>query len=494
MNTSIDSVRGMRDVLSAEHRHLAQVQAVLAQHFAHYGYHPIDVPIIEHRDLYLRKMGEELVGKIYEFSFEGRELALRPEWTASVLRAYIAHMQDSPLPVRLSYSGPAFRYQRPQRSTYRQFTQTGIELIGGTTPRGDAEAIALACDGLAALNLHDYQILVSHIGVVRQALDQLGLTERTKSTLTWNMSRVRAQGKEVLREKLGEQQSTDLPFDPKVIDGLNDEEATTAVLAIAQTLGLDLSFGSRTPEDIVGRLVRKLRRDDPQPLLDRAIDLLWQLSQIRGTPNEALSQASALFHHTGITVPALQEIRTIFQLIEMHGVDLNRVTLDFGMGRGLYYYTGMIFEIYDTNKSQICGGGRYDDLISALGGRQATPAIGFSYGLERLVSTLSASDASYEAESPLQRVVSVVPISGDDYEYAVHLAQQLRQYGFPAMLDVRERNVTNNMRDANRRGIPYVAIVGEEERQHRCCEWCTLATGDKQRIFLEDLPNLIDHL
>ncbi|HMP39303.1 MAG TPA: ATP phosphoribosyltransferase regulatory subunit, partial [Roseiflexaceae bacterium] len=126
MSGFIDSVRGMRDLLPHEYALQATVAARLTATIEQYGFLPIDLPIIEHRDLYLRKLGEELVGKVYEFSFGGRELALRPEWTASVLRAYVVRMQDQPLPLRLCYSGPVFRYERPQRLTYRQFTQTGV--------------------------------------------------------------------------------------------------------------------------------------------------------------------------------------------------------------------------------------------------------------------------------------------------------------------------------------------------------------------------------
>ena len=150
MSTIIDPVRGMRDVLPADLSSQIIISARLERVLAAYGYQPIDVPIVEQRDLYLRKLGEELVGKVYEFSFNGRELALRPEWTASVLRAYVGRMQDQPLPLRLRYVGPVFRNERPQRGTYRQFTQVGVELIGGPTPRGDAECIALACEGLSA--------------------------------------------------------------------------------------------------------------------------------------------------------------------------------------------------------------------------------------------------------------------------------------------------------------------------------------------------------
>ena len=145
---TIEAVRGMHDLLPAEQQAIERVRTTLLATIGSHGYQSIDLPIIEQRDLYMRKLGEELAGKLYEFSFGGRDLVLRPEWTASVLRAYVAHLQDQPLPLRLSYAGPVFRYERPQRHTYRQFAQVGVELIGGPAPRADAEVLALACAAL----------------------------------------------------------------------------------------------------------------------------------------------------------------------------------------------------------------------------------------------------------------------------------------------------------------------------------------------------------
>ena len=200
MENVVDAVRGMRDVLPEEvlrHQHiLAQLNSVLVGH----GYQAIDLPLLEHRDLYVRKLGEELAGKIYEFSFHGRDLVLRPEWTASVLRAYISKMSDSALPLRLRYNGPVFRYERPQRGTWRQFTQLGVECIGATAPRADAEVLGMACAGLAAADVAGYRITLGHIGIIRALLGSLGVSERTRSVLTWSLERMRARGVDAVRD------------------------------------------------------------------------------------------------------------------------------------------------------------------------------------------------------------------------------------------------------------------------------------------------------
>jgi len=480
VNATIEAVRGMHDILPSEQHTLARIRIMLEDLLARYGYAMLDLPVIEHRDLYLRKLGEELVGRVYEFNFGGRDLALRPEWTASVLRAYVTHMQEQPLPLRLAYSGPVFRYERPQRTTYRQFTQVGVELVGGPAPRADAEVLALACAGLDAAGVSDYRVTIGHIGLTRSLLSNLGLAERTQGLLVWGLERLRTQGDAAIRSRL-DGPPDDLPLDASLLEGLDDEQATALLLHTLRAMQVNLNFGTRPPEAIVNRLVRKMRRGDAQSRVEQAMALLQQLSQIRGVPTEALPQAAALLAEHNLPTGALDELEAVLALLAAHGLSHERIVLDFGLGRGLQYYTGLIFEIYDAEEYQLCGGGRYDDLVLALGGRQTVPAIGFAYGLERIAA------AQADNAAPERRLeVLVMPVADADYPYALTVAQRLRERDYVVMVDVRGRGVTNNLRDAARRGVDYVAIVGPEERERGELVWRNLHTREEQRRRIEE--------
>lgn len=482
MSTIIEAIRGMRDVLPGELAPQAAIAARLEHILASYGYLPVDLPIIEHRDLYLRKLGEELVGKVYEFSFGGRELALRPEWTASVLRAYVGHMQDQPLPLRLRYAGPVFRNERPQRATYRQFTQIGVELIGGPAPRADAECIALAGAGLHAAGVCSYWVRIGHIGLIRTLLAAIGLTERMQGLLTWSLERIRTHGVAAVRAQLDAAQG-EPTLDAALLDGLDDARAEALLLRALEAIGVNLQFGSRAPDEIVARLVRKLRREDPQPRIERALALLERLCLIQGPPAEALPAAEALLAEFGLHAPELDELRAILELVAAHGLPGGQIALDFGLGRGLHYYTGAIFEIYTDDGMQLCGGGRYDDLVAALGGRQSVPAVGFAYGLERVV--LAAEPPRSQEGQP--RSVLVVAAGDQAYPYALQVAQLLRERGYIATVDVRGRSVASNLRDAARRGIGYVAVVGPAEQERSEVLWRDLARHEEHRLALREL-------
>jgi histidyl-tRNA synthetase len=486
----IESVRGMRDVTPAELDTQAAVAAQIEQVIASYGYRSIDLPIIERRDLYLRKLGEELVGKIFEFSFSGRELALRPEWTASVLRAYVARMQDQPLPLRLRYSGPVFRNERPQRHTYRQFTQIGGELIGAPSPRADAECLSLACAGLVAAGLQGFRVRIGHIGLVRQVLGSLGLSERAQSVLAWSLERMRKQGPEAVREQLRSIELGDgPPLDPALIAGLDDAQAEALLLHALRTINVNLRFGTRPPEAIVGRLVRKLRRGEQAEQIERAIALLDRLCRIQGPPATALPAAAALLDEYGLPGEAVDELRSILELAVAQGLSDEQIIFDFGLGRGLNYYTGMIFEIYDQSQTiQLCGGGRYDDLVMAIGGRQLTPAIGFAYGLERVVAALGAPAAGQHAANE----VLVAATESAAYTYALEVASTLRQRGWVAQVDVRGRSSASNLRDADRRGLAAVALVGPDEHTTGTVTWRDLRDRSESRLGLAELPSAPD--
>lgn len=472
MSSPIEAVRGMRDVLPDAQRPLAQVRATLEQTLARHGYRQLDLPIVEQRELYLRKLGEELVGKVYEFGFGGRDLALRPEWTASVLRAYVAHMQEEPLPLRLAYSGPVFRYERAGGDAERQFTQVGVELVGGPAPRADAEALALACAGLDAAGVGGYRVVVGHIGLIRELLAGLGLEERTQGILAWSIDRLRAEGVAAVRAQVSEA-AAPLPG-LELPAGLDDAQAAAWLLGMLDAMRIDLSTGTRSPQDVIDRLLRKLRRGDPQPQIDRALDLLARLGQLRGAPATVLPQVAELIAQNGLRSHALAELRAILDCLADHGIGRDRIAVDLGLGRGLHYYTGLIFEIYGDTQAQLCGGGRYDDLVAALGARRPTPAVGFTYWLERVAAAAPAPAA------PAERVALVAPADDGSYARALMAAQRLRRRGFTATVEPGA-----GPDDAARRGAGYLAAVTDTG-----LTWHDLAGRHERPISLDEIDTL----
>src|SRR5436305_2278767 len=164
----IQRVRGTNDVLPPDDARLRGLETRLRSGFERFGYQGLQTPIIEPLELFLRKSGDEIVARMYSFSHWNRRLCLRPELTASVMRAFVDELQGRALPLRLHYAGPSFRYERPSRGRSRQFTQVGVEVTGAAGPAADAEVLYLACAGLAAAGIHNYRLVLGHLGAALQ--------------------------------------------------------------------------------------------------------------------------------------------------------------------------------------------------------------------------------------------------------------------------------------------------------------------------------------
>lgn len=498
-STRLERVKGTSDILPPAAAQQRATEARLLRFFAFYGYQHIAVPVIEHTDLYLRKSGEDTLARLYSFTYQNRKLSLRPEMTASVVRACVEAMQTAPLPIRLAYSGPVFRYESPQRSRSRQFTQVGLELLGAAGPAADAEAIALALRGLESVGVSQYRLVIGHIGVLLALLRSLELDERLIVALAANMETLAGEGRRPVQQRLAEL----FPQSAAEPDGGESDEETQALASLVRVLGeqkaraavLELLGamnvgleGSRDSEEIIDRVLAKFGRARQRPQIEQALALMEELSAIKGAPKAALPAARALMASRGVDDAPLGQLQDTLAALADYGVAWERVSVEFALSRGLQYYTGLLFEIYhegEIGERQLCGGGRYDDLVTMLGGSREMPAIGFAYGLERVALAIADEGRLAQAAGAVQALVS--PVEPADHGYAVETADQMRRLGLSVALDVKERGVKGNLQHANRAAIPFVVIVGSQERSQRTVVVRNMATRAERRLPLDAL-------
>jgi len=142
------------------------------------GFREIQMPIFEDLELFTKKSGPGIVEELYAFKDKGdRDIALRPEMTAQVMRFYVSDMASLPKPIKIFYFGPCFRYENPQSGRFREFFQFGAEIIGSSTPETDAEAVSLASSVIESMGLRNYVIRIGYIGILRGMLRSLKLPE-----------------------------------------------------------------------------------------------------------------------------------------------------------------------------------------------------------------------------------------------------------------------------------------------------------------------------
>ncbi|MGC8839776.1 MAG: ATP phosphoribosyltransferase regulatory subunit, partial [Anaerolineae bacterium] len=417
---------GLDDRLPGEVRTLRLCRERLQRAMTSFGYQEVDPPVLEYVDLFLAKAGPAPGVRLYTLEQGGRRLCLRPEFTASIGRLFVEHLQEWPKPVRLQFAGPVFRLETPQRGRSRQFTLVGAELLGAEGPSADAEVLALACIALEGAGVRQYRVEVGHVGLVQALLQGVGLSPKGQQFVLRHMESLRkphlgrAHVDRLLEALYPQEAGGGMPEASPADNGALSD-------ALARSLVAQGGFlGSRTAGEIAERLVERRRVARERDRIRQALDLVEALGRLAGPALEALPRLKERLQGWDAALRTLSDLETTLDLLGAYGIPQDRVHLDLGMGRGVRYYTGLVFEVHAPGPSradsQLCGGGRYDDLLRELGSRQAVPAAGFACGLERVAMAVEGA-----AMPSLAPNILVIPAEADDAPYAIQVAQALRQ-------------------------------------------------------------------
>lgn len=403
-----------------------------------YGYRQVETPILEPTELLLRKSGGEFASKMYSFSDPGgHRVSLRPEFTSSVVRAFLQQLGNGPLPVRYSYEGPVLRYEPERGAQHRQFTQVGAEIIGAQGPLADAEVMAVACKGLTDLGHTGWDLVIGHLGFIGALLESLGLSDRTRLFLLSNLS-VLSQGREGAEQVREKAATLGLWKGSENGDPTRDEAASEAGVALLERYLQTTSpatIGVRTPEEIRERFLKKQTVAQDARTISDAIELLAEVAQVKGPPAEALRRVRGLVtaKQARIELQALED--TVSALTSLYGVGAE-VYLDFGLGRGIAYYTGAVFELRHKGlgSASLGGGGRYDGLVQSLGGPEPIPAMGFAWTLEHVIEAMP--EDQQEPRARATKTFLVRPVNDSANAVAAREAERLRSRGSTVELEV----------------------------------------------------------
>lgn len=393
MSSIIQAIRGMHDILPQDTPVWRHVESVLRGILDSYGYQEIRLPLVEKTELFKRSIGEvtDIVEKeMYTFTDRnGDSLSLRPEGTASCVRAVVEGGLLRGQIQRLWYQGPMFRHERPQKGRYRQFHQVGVEVYGLDGPDIDAELILMTARLWRQLGLTDLRLQLNSLG---DAAARAAYREQLVGYLGEH------------RDQLDEDSLRRLHSNPlRVLDSKNP---------------------------------------DLQALIDAAPRLADHL--------DAASQTHFAQLRAGLDAAGI-------------GYEIN-----IRLVRGLDYYGRTVFEwVSDRLGAQgtVCAGGRYDGLVEQLGGN-ATPAVGFALGLERLVALLQEDAVPLPTFAPHAYLVAVGEAAA---QQALLLAEQWRD-ACPALrllVNCGGGNFKTQLKRADKSGAPVALILGDDELQDR---------------------------
>jgi histidyl-tRNA synthetase len=368
---------------------------------ARYGFEEYDGPPLEPLELYTAKSGDEIVGQLYTFTDKGeRDVALRPEMTPTLARMVAARANGLKKPIRWFSIPQLFRYERQQRGRLREHFQLNADLIGEPGPLGDAEIIALAVDSVRAFGLGptDFRVRLSDRRLLTALLRGLGL----------------------------------------------DEARAAVVYQVLDKL-------ARVPEAV------SVERLSQAGLASDQIDRVLGLARVRSW-DELARSASDLGEGLQAGVP----LRSTIAALDAMGLG-GYLDLDLGIVRGLAYYTGTVFELFDARGElrAICGGGRYDNLLAALGGVDL-PALGFGMGDVVLGELLRDRGLAPAAGGTVD--VFLAAIGSDDLPPMLALGHELREAGLRVEYALAPQAVGKQLKLADSRGARVAIVIGPDDR------------------------------
>ena len=410
----LKALRGTKDILPEDVNMWRKIEDSARNIFSVYGYKEIRTPIIEEASLFVRSIGDgtDIVQKeMYVFSDKGgRIIALRPEATASIVRAYLENsLGQKERFTKLFYIGPMFRSERPQKGRQRQFHQLGVEAIGSDNPFLDAEVTSLAVNFLKRLGVKNFSLKINSLGCQK---DKSKIIKKCRKSIEPHLDSLCGECKERYNKNV-----------LRVFDCKN-----TSCSEVVK----DIDFENLMCED------------------------------------------------------CNNHFESVKKSLEKLGVGY---IVDPRMVRGLDYYTRTVFEIAQEDlgtKDAVCAGGRYDNLIEDMGGVD-TSAIGFAFGIERLILALRGN----VSQSNPSLDVFIATAGKDLYEDAFILMNSLRGKGVSCDIDYENRSLKSQLRKAEKLEARFVIIFGQEEfRQHKVV-LRDMASRSQKEVRLGDIAQEI---
>ncbi len=416
--------RGMRDFYPEDVRLRNWLFGLWREVSESFGFEEYDGPVVEQEELYIRKSGEEIVGQLYNFEDKGgRRLALRPEMTPTLARMIIAKGSSLPRPIKWFSIPQCFRYERMSRGRKREHYQWNLDIVGVEDVTAEAEVIAAAVDFLRKTGLMDDDFRV------------FLSNRRLLATL--------------LKCK-----------------GLPDEKFGDVCLVIDRKT-------KETDETLAG-MMKDLG------LFPEMVESIFQVLRIR-----TLEEAEQILVGAEAPLEPLQETRRVFDCLSSYGVE-GVCQFDISIVRGLLYYTGPVFELYDSPRKfrAICGGGRYDNLLESYGGERIT-AVGLGFGDVVITEILADKGLLPSFARKLDYVV--IPFSEKERKVATELSQSLRAKGkkVSTLLDVKK--LRKSLADADRLGAERVVIVAPDELAVGKVVVRDMRTGEEKAVPISEV-------
>lgn len=423
----IEKLRGVRDFYPEEYFGRKHIYDNLCRTVSKYGFKEVCTPSIESLDMITKKSGQGIVDEIYAFKDKGgRDICLIPELTPSVARMVVQRQKVLTKPIKWCSLSRHWRYERPQKGRQREFYQFNVDIFGSRSGRADFEILSCGIECMLGLGLENFMFHISDRKILDAFFTSIGVPVKDAFTIVDKRSKV-----------------TDDEFKDMLYEvGVDDENLNTLI----------------------------------------------QLLDINGTISECVEIVNNEIGGIDKEVEgALVNLKEIGNLLNYYGLE-KYCKLDLSIVRGLAYYTDMVFEVFDKNKSMrsLFGGGRYDNLIGLFDG-QDMPAVGFAIGIPMLEILMKEEGKWPDADfGPDYFIVTM----GDVDKEAFGLINLLRK-NHKVEYSLGSRSMSKQMNLANNIGAKKVVIIGERDLKEGFITIKEMLSGTQEKIGLDDFTKKI---
>lgn len=429
------TLSGFMELLPRDQIKMERIMQILRDTYSLFAFTPLDTPVIEAAEVLLAKGGGETEKQIYRFQKGDSDLALRFDLTVPLAKYVAAHYAGLSFPFRRYQIGKVYRGERAQRGRFREFYQADIDVIGDgkLDIANEAEIPAIIYTAFTRLGLRRFKIKVNNRKLLNGFYAMNGMSEKAQDIM-------------------------------RIVDKLDK----VGEVKIKQMLIDELNMRPYKAENVLDFMA------------------------IRGSNAEILERLEAYRGMDETFDMGLEELHTVIRYLSAFGVPEENFAVDLTIARGLDYYTGTVYETELTDYPEIgsvCSGGRYDNLAEYYTDKQL-PGVGISIGLTRLFYVLQEQGLLSDEVLSAPCDVLIIPMT-EDYGPAVAAATVLRSSGLRAQLYTEKRKFKAKMSYADKIGVPFIILLGEDEAAQGLLSVKNMESGEQQMLSVEQAVELI---
>ena len=430
------TLSGFMELLPARQVQMERIMELLRRSYSLYGFTPLDTPLIEASEVLLAKGGGDTEKQIYRFTKGDTDLSLRFDLTVPLAKYVALHYSELTFPFRRFQIGKVYRGERAQRGRFREFYQADIDIIGDgkLDITNEAEIPSIIYKTFSTLGMKRFQIRVNNRKILNGFYSMLGLTEKSGDIM-------------------------------RTVDKL---------------------------EKIGAEKVKVILMDEGIELTGEQADEILKFIAITGSNADVLAALENYQGRDEMFDQGLSELNTVVKYLEAFGVPEENFAVDLTIARGLDYYTGTVYETTMLDHPEIgsiCSGGRYDNLAEYYTEKQL-PGVGISIGLTRLFFVLEDQGLLNDDLLTSPADVLVLPMT-EDLSAAISAATTLREAGVRTQIHAEQKKFKQKLSYADKLGIPYVILLGEDEIAQNKVALKDLTTGQQQLVSVNEAIELV---